>query len=85
MTHLLDFYEMLKTHDFDYESTDDHGYWKRENDKRRILERIAGESVKHLRLFDDFYDYYKAPLSDREKMQPPEKPRAHNAPISLRS
>jgi hypothetical protein len=55
MTTLREFYDILSRHDFWYDMSDDPGVRRRGREQREEIERIAGESPAHDKLWLAWY------------------------------
>ena len=52
---IVEFYEMLKNHDWYYSFSDDHSVYEKGHDEHRRLEWIANEKgLDYLRMWDAF-------------------------------
>jgi hypothetical protein len=54
---LNEFYKMLAGHDWYYQYSDDHGVWRRGQDRYDTIAMVAKESPEHQKLFEDYSDY----------------------------
>lgn len=65
MTNILEFYDMLKNHDWFYSYSDDYRVWRNGEDMSKKLTRIANESDQHRDLYRMYVDF--AVRRNREK------------------
>ena len=67
MTTKAAFWDMLNSHDWHYDRSDDHGVWKRGSEKGRQLGQISRETPAHRVLYMNFYNhiYFNEPKPAR--------------------
>ena len=69
MTALNEFYNMLSSHDWYYQYSDDHRVWRNGQDQYDKITTIATESLDHHLLFEGFAKYI---FKDGDKPAKPE-------------
>lgn len=61
MLTLFDFYKMLESHDWTYQYSDDHRYWKKGSDEARqidhVLEMQGSDKNEYRELYNAYADY----------------------------
>lgn len=72
---LADFWDMLNSHDWYYDWSDDHRVWQAGRTVKEKLVLISGQSDTHKALYDGFTShYFSGDAWHTEKKQKPEKP-----------
>ena len=75
MTTLNEFYDILNSHDWYFNYSDDHRVWTRGNRALNRIRHIAAESGQHNKLFQDFQNHHFSGEAFNTPKQPkPERP-----------
>ena len=72
MISLQEFYDMLATHDWSYQYSDDHGQWQKGSDMQKRLVNIMRGGGKYEQLYKDYRTWFFSSDGDIVKPTRPE-------------
>jgi hypothetical protein len=72
---LKEYYELLKKHDWFYQMSDDHYYFKLGMSERSKLRALAEQSDKHYSLYKKFAVYAEKALTGNKSAKMPDCPK----------
>lgn len=73
---LREYWNMLASHDWFYEYSDDHSVWRRGNAAESTLRLHAAQSPEHRALYDEFREHHFGRMYGREQKPLPPRPAA---------
>ena len=52
-----EYFQLLESHDWFYNYSDDHGVWKKGNEQQKVIVAAAELSDNHKKLYDDYVQF----------------------------
>lgn len=71
---LREYWNMLASHDWYYEYSDDHSVWRRGSSAESTLRMHAAQSPEHKALYEDFREHYFPPRNATVQKPLPPRP-----------